>query len=79
MKSIVKQCGLGSISGTTLLGERGQLVIPKELRDRLKLKSGDSFLVIEHFGKIVLVPQAMAVKFVNHITKEFNKMNKNKR
>lgn len=71
-----KDLGLGSIEGTALLGERGQIVIPKTTRDRLKLKAGDGFLVIEHFGKIVLVPKKAAVDFVNHITKEFGKLNK---
>lgn len=67
-------CGLGSIGGTTVMGERGQVVVPKEIRDRLKFKSGDSFIVIEHFGKIILVPQTLATNFISHITKEFNKI-----
>jgi AbrB family looped-hinge helix DNA binding protein len=47
------------VYGTTVLGERGQIVIPKEARSKLKLKNGDQFLVVEHFGKLILVPQKM--------------------
>lgn len=47
------------VYGTTVLGERGQIVIPKEARGKLKLKNGDQFLVVEHFGKLILVPQKM--------------------
>ena len=71
-------CGLGSIGGTAVLGERGQIVVPKEIRDNLKLKAGDSFLVIEHFGKIILVPQKIAEALLGHITKELDKFTNKK-
>lgn len=45
------------VYGTTILGERGQIVIPKGARTKLKLKNGDQFLVVEHMGKLILVPQ----------------------
>ena len=32
--------------GMTTIGERGQVVIPKEIRQKLKIKAGDQFLVI---------------------------------
>lgn len=34
--------------GTVKVGERGQIVIPKEARDRFDIKAGDSLVV---FGK----------------------------
>ena len=67
---------MGSLGGTAVLGERGQIVVPKETRDHLKLKAGDSFLVVEHFGKIVLVPQKAAEEFIGYITKEWGRINK---
>lgn len=61
------------VCGLTVLGERGQVVIPKEAREKLKLKPGDRFVVIEHFGKIVLVPaeemQTMVAKITKHLKK----------
>lgn len=32
--------------GITKLGERGQVVIPKEARDTMKLRTGDTFVVL---------------------------------
>ena len=31
--------------GLTTIGQRGQVVIPKEIRDKLKIKAGEKFLV----------------------------------
>jgi len=62
-----------NICGLTVLGERGQIVIPKEVREKLKLKSGDRFMVIEHFKKIVLVPAGDMQEMVEKITKHLEK------
>lgn len=35
----------GKLYGTVSIGERGQLVIPAELRVKMKIKSGDKLLV----------------------------------
>ncbi len=43
--------------GSTVLGERGQLVIPKDIRERLKLKSGTKLLVMNQpNGPILIFP-----------------------
>ncbi len=63
----------GSICGATSLGSRGQLVIPKEARERLKLKEGERFLVIEHMGKIILVPEEQMRHIINEVTLHLNK------
>mgnify|MGYP001604445075 FL=1 len=57
------------VYGMTVLGERGQLVIPKEARSKLKLKNGDQFMVAEHFGKIILVPQKMMRDLLSVLSK----------
>ena len=36
------------------VGERGQVTIPKELRDRLGISGGDEVVVHEEDGKIVI-------------------------
>lgn len=44
------------LTGITLLGERGQVVIPVEIRNELELKKGDKLLVFakhKHFVGIV--------------------------
>ncbi len=61
-----------NVCGATSLGERGQVVIPKELRDEMKLKTGDKLFVIEHNGAIVLVSKKMMQKFVSAITRKLN-------
>ena len=45
----------GCVCGSAVLGSRGQVVIPKEARDKLGLKEGDRFLVVEHMGKLVFL------------------------
>jgi AbrB family looped-hinge helix DNA binding protein len=61
------------ICGLTVLGERGQIVIPKEARHKLGLKAGDRFMVIEHFGKLILVPAEEVQEMLKKITKHLKK------
>jgi AbrB family looped-hinge helix DNA binding protein len=72
MKNSIYKKGLGVICGTAVLGARGQVVIPKEARERLKAKEGDRFLFVEHFGKIVIIPEKEMRKLINDITKHLN-------
>ncbi len=69
-------CPFGEICGYTTVGERGQIVIPKSARDRLKLKSGTRFLIVEHIGKLILIPEDQVKEMVGHITGFLNKVNK---
>lgn len=47
----------GHLMGATVLGERGQLVIPKDIRERLKMKSGTRLLVMNQpNGPIIVFP-----------------------
>ena len=61
-----------NVYGMTVLGERGQLVIPKEARSKLKLKNGDQFMVVEHMGKIILVPQGMMRELLSVLNKHLS-------
>ena len=60
------------VYGMTVLGERGQLVVPKEARSKLKLKNGDQFLVVEHSRKIILVPQKMMRELLSVLNKHLS-------
>lgn len=65
-------CTDAMVCGSTSLGARGQLVIPKEARDRLKLKEGERFLVVQHMGKIILVPEDQMRHVVSEITRHLS-------
>lgn len=39
---------------TTKLSSKGQVVIPEDIRERLKLKEGDQFVVIGHGDSVIL-------------------------
>lgn len=49
---------------TRRVGERGQVTIPKELRDRFGIEGGDEVLVSEQDGKIVLETPADREKMI---------------
>jgi AbrB family looped-hinge helix DNA binding protein len=44
----------GKAYGSVTVGERGQLVIPAELRKTLGIKSGDQLMVFAHLDKKVI-------------------------
>jgi AbrB family looped-hinge helix DNA binding protein len=73
MKNCKKEL-FGAVCGTGVLGARGQIVIPKEARDRLQAKEGDRFLFIEHYGKIVMVPEEEMTKIMKEVTKHIKKI-----
>lgn len=46
-----------SVMGTTVVGERGQVVIPKDVRDNLGLTPGARLIVLQHEHDVIaLVP-----------------------
>ena len=55
----------GQYFGTTTVGERGQIVIPKAARDLFDLKPGDKVLVLGHKerGGLALVKADLMEKF----------------
>lgn len=58
----------GDVCGIATVGERGQIVIPKEARTKLKLKQKDRFLIIEHFGKLIFIPEKMMRRMMKQVT-----------
>ena len=41
--------------GLTTIGERGQIVIPKEIREVMRVKAGDKFFVFAHDDEIMAI------------------------
>lgn len=55
------------------MGERGQVVIPKEARKFLKLKDGQRFIVAAHNSAIILLPEQQMRKIFDNLTKILKK------
>ncbi len=58
--------------GMATLGERGQIVIPKEIRDKMGIKPGDKFLVFSRADALIsfIKPEnfdKLIDKFVNQL------------
>lgn len=54
--------------GTAVVGERGQIVIPKEMRDLLDLNKGDQLMLMFHNDSVVIIPREKMEAFVKHVT-----------
>lgn len=63
--------------GTTVVGERGQVVIPKEVRDNLELKAGSRLVVLQHpKGGIIMLPLEQMRDVMDTMTKQFQDIKK---
>ena len=63
------------IFGTARVGDRGQIVIPKDAREFYNIKPGDTLLILgdEENGMIVTTPEVLsdlAAKILSQIGKE---------
>ncbi|MBP3674314.1 MAG: AbrB/MazE/SpoVT family DNA-binding domain-containing protein [Oscillospiraceae bacterium] len=63
------------VFGTAKVGDRGQIVIPKEARDLYGIKPGDTLLLLgdEETGLIVTRPEVLnnlANQILNNVKKE---------
>jgi len=66
----------GKTYGAVNVGERGQLVIPAELRKELGIKSGDQLVVFANVEKKVvsLMPSKDFSRFLNRAAKIISKL-----
>lgn len=57
---------------STVVGDRGQVVIPKEVRDRAHLKAGSRLMVMHHQerGPIILLPMEHMKDFMEQMMKQ---------
>ena len=63
------------VFGTAKVGDRGQIVIPKEARELFKIKPGDTLLILgeSETGLIISRPELLndiANKILNNVKKE---------
>lgn len=60
--------------GSVIVGERGQIVIPKEAREVFSIDTGDKLLVLGDEEKgIAIVHQRDLIKFMSDMERAFNK------
>lgn len=66
----------GKVYGAVTVGERGQLVIPAELRKTLNIKSGDQLMVFAKLDKKVinLMPSRDFSRFLERASKLISKL-----
>ena len=64
--------------GLTVVGERGQIVIPKEIRDAMGLAPGAQLVILRHHdqGPILMFPAKEMKNFMNRMAARFAKLSK---
>lgn len=59
--------------GATVVGERGQIVIPKDVRDRMHLKPGDKLMVmVNKQGPIMLIPLEQMQRMIRQMSEHMS-------
>ncbi len=62
--------------GSTTIGERGQIVIPKEVRDDFGLKKGEKLLVFSFEDIIALIKFSNLLKLTRYLEKDLKSLKK---
>ncbi len=77
-KHLLGKSNTRHIFGTAKVGDRGQIVIPKEARDFYKIKPGDTLLILgdEESGMIVTRPDIL-YKLANQIIDQMSEDTEN--
>lgn len=65
-----------NIMGVATVGERGQIVIPKNIREELDVKKGQKFLAIYNGQGLMLMPVDSFKAIIENVSKDINKFNK---
>jgi AbrB family looped-hinge helix DNA binding protein len=66
----------GKVLGTVTVGERGQVVIPAEIRKMFKISPGDKLIVFAKPDMIGLIPAEDFNRFLEQATELMAKMKK---
>jgi AbrB family looped-hinge helix DNA binding protein len=63
------------VMGLTVIGERGQVVIPKEVREALKLAVGSRIIVMAHGNEaLIMLPLNKMKNFMDLLGRRFDKL-----
>ena len=62
-----KYMGVGIIMGKSELDERGRVTIPKEIRDKAGLKSGDKLRLTADKDKVTIEKEVSIEKFIGEL------------
>ena len=60
--------------GTATLGERGQVVIPAEIREELDLEQGEQFMVLLINDSVVFIPGDKFEEMVSQLDQKVTKL-----
>ena len=60
--------------GKATLGQRGQVVIPAEIREKLDLEQGEQFMVLLINDSVVFVPGDSFEEMVSHLDQKVTKL-----
>lgn len=61
--------------GATVVGERGQVVIPKDVRERMCLKPGDKLMVmVNKQGPIMLIPIEQMQRMIRQMSEQMSSL-----
>ncbi len=66
----------GKVYGAVTVGERGQIVIPAEIRKSFKIEPGDKLFVLAKPDMIGLIPAEEFNRFLNHVSEMLAKFKK---
>ena len=65
----------GEVFGAAVVGERGQVVIPADIRKLFKVKPGDRLIVMANPGKMIgLIPAVNFNAFLNRASQVMDKL-----
>jgi len=66
----------GQFYGTATIGEKGQIVIPQEARENMKLKKGDRLLIFGMDEDMLAVAKLSHIeKITSHLSKKLKMIN----
>ncbi|MEI6040162.1 MAG: AbrB/MazE/SpoVT family DNA-binding domain-containing protein [Candidatus Berkelbacteria bacterium] len=62
--------------GSSVIGERGQIVVPAKAREELDIKAGDEFIFFGHGQMLHMIKASELNTFLDKMTAKFSEMRK---